>query len=235
MPTGDLPTFTDLVVSRHRPTLYHQFPRVLPDGRTIGPTQFNPVTTARFSGITAMPRRSMFYAGDSMACAMWECPPMRDLVGSIVSLSRRQLKNLSVAALAPQRELLLVDLDIKTLRKMVAGKDDVDLLEDLKQTTAHGRTHPAAAAILALAEARKVPLDGLTWRSKQHGTGSVYLLYAPPADSMDLAVVAGSEIALDDPAVGWPAIDAALAEAGMRRATADDEIGDWLAQDGKGS
>lgn len=230
MPTGDLPTFVDLVVTTHRPALFHQYPRVLPDGTEIRPTQFNPFSPARFSAIEAEPPRSMFYAGGTQACAMWECPPLRDLVGPVVPLSRRQLANLRLVELAPQRDLQLVNLDIMTLRRMVAEKADIDLIEELKQTTAHGRTHPAAAEILALAQARGVTLDGLTWRSKQHGTGAVYLLYAPPAAETDFKVVPGSTIALDDPAQGWPVIDAALAEAGMQRMTADDDDGDMLAQ-----
>jgi hypothetical protein len=230
MPTGDLPTFVDLLVTSHRPALFHQYLEVLPNGTRIAPTQFNPATAARFSGITAAPPRAMFYAGDSRACAMWECPPLRDLVGPKVALSRRQLTNRRVVELELQRDLKLVDLDIMTQRRMMSGKSDIDLLEELKQTTAHGRTHAAAAAILALAHARGVALDGLTWRSKQHGTGAVYLLYSPPANETDFNVVPGSEIALDEPAQGWPVIDAALAEAGMRRMTADDDAGDVLAQ-----
>ena len=231
MPTGDLPTFVNLEVTRARPALFHQYPCRLTDGTPIGPTDFNPISGARFSGRTAIPPRHMFYAGDSRLCAQWECPPMRDLIGPVVSLSRRQFTHQRLVELVPQRDLQLVSLDVASLRRMVASSVDLDLLEELKQTTHHARTHPAAAAILALAEHMGIALDGLTWRSKQHGTGVVYLLFTPPASSGDLLVVPGSEIALDDPTQGWPAIDEALAHARMTRATADDADGDTLAAD----
>ncbi|TDR38427.1 RES domain-containing protein [Tahibacter aquaticus] len=232
MPTGDLPTFVDLVIDELRPRVWHQYPTVLPSGATVTATQFNPASRARFSAIVASPPRAMYYAGSSREAALWESRPLRDVIGigGIVPLSRHQFRNQRLVELRSLRPLRFVDLDIKKARRMVATIADLDLLENLKQTSKHERTHATAAAILALAAARGIALDGLMWRSKQHGTDTVFLLFDPPVRSADLEVIAGTEIALDDQEQAWPAVDAALAQASLRRATADDAAGDAVAE-----
>lgn len=227
----------DLVTESCQPCLWHVYPRALDDDTLVLANGFNPRTRGRFAAGEAAPPRAMFYAGSTPECALWETPPLRDVIGrnGRVVLSTQQFGDRRLAQMRARRPLHLVDLDIKRLRSMVASAEVLDEVEELKHSSParYWLTHVVAQEILAVAAEREQQIDGLMWRSKQHGGDTVYVLYSPPASSSDLELIDGSEVELDNPRQGWPVIDAALAQAGLARVTVDGRLGDHLAEDRK--
>jgi hypothetical protein len=174
---------------------------------------FNPHSSGRFAGQSAVPPRAMYYAASTSDCALWETL-LRDVVPQVLPPHDVELPPVAEYHLARLRfrtELAIVDLRPLALRWLVGAdaalRDRLVMLTSVPKYTA---THKAAAELLA-----GLPYaTGLRWSSKQTDQDEAYVFYAPPAVSDDLEIL--ESIALDSPA-GQRLLDQALARAGMRR------------------
>lgn len=229
MPTGEAVRLKDLVVVEVAEPFWHHYSgrragldalRTIP----VGPTEFNPASGGRLAARHATPPRRMYYGSVSPSGALWETL-LRDVLGEagMAAIAREQVAHARLVRVQPTRPLHLIDLRPLAARSIAATPAVLEEIAEVRQTSHYAPTHALAAELLACADAQQIAVDGVLWVSKQDGQSLVYLLYAPPTDEGELAVIEGP-IALDDDAAGWAPIDAALALANLTRVTASDDL-----------
>lgn len=178
-----------------------------------GATAFNPASRGRYAAHQVTPARSMFYAGTSTSCALWETV-LRDIV--VVSpeqpVELPPLQGWKIARVSLTVECPILDLQAPAIRLLTGV--DIPKLERLQASTVtsnYSTTHAAAAELLA----QHGDAHGIRWHSRQIGGESVVLLYAPPAAPSTL--VSHQEYSLLSE-IGRALIDDALSPVGLRRA-----------------
>lgn len=190
------------------------------------PSAFNPNSRNRFAGHLAEPVRSMFYAGATPDCAMWETTlrnvvpeahfphpsqPQQSVHGVVVPPA----KDRGLARLRLQRDVSV--LDLRPLGARVIAGDNHRLRDRLSMLTVvpkYTETHKEAARLLA--DFPKA--DGLMWSSKQMGEDAAYVFYEPPMASTAFEVVETTSLGSRR---GVSFIDQALARAKMCRMDVD--------------
>lgn len=218
--------FNDLPRVQWHDAIAHVYRHHLSDMTPCHPLAFNPLSRGRLACLT----RAMYYAGSSANCALWECPPLRNVVGvknHTVPLLAAQFERMRLVWARPTRPCQLVDLSDAGLRALVGTLDDLEFMRELLRTDQHARTHALAQQLLDTAVNRDIPVDGFIWRSKQFPEDRVLLFFQPPMQS-DLFEVTGDPQPLDDNDLGWSLVDAALAAMGMKRLTADGVVGERI-------
>ena len=182
-------------------------------GDPYAATAFNPASPGRFAARQATPARSMYYAGTTPACALWET-----VLRNIVAVSPEQpvelppLDPLHIARVSLTVECPILDLRAPAIRWLTGA--DARKLERLQASTVtpdYSTTHALAAELLA----QYGDAHGIRWHSRQFGGESVVLLYSPPAASS--ALVSHQEYSLRSK-IGLALIDDALSPVGLRRA-----------------
>jgi hypothetical protein len=194
--------------------LHQRYWHVYPD--TYGPLSPNPASQARF----ALPEsHAMFYVADSLAGVLWETV-LRDVepdANGHVDIARGKLRDLRAVPLRLHRDdLPVLELGQPGLRRLFPpGSPEAGAVAQLLHTPDHALTHPEARALSDALQAYGVPsMPMLSWPSRQLSTSTVYLAYAPPMEP-DWWSVDDEPLALDDPRIGLPHLQAELARYGF--------------------
>ena len=181
-----------------------------------GPTAANPRSEARLALVGT---HDMLYAGDSLACALWETL-LRNAEfgkGRKVIFDLDVLKGWSATKIALQRnDVLLLELGNPGLRALFPNNDSVEAVavSHLLTTPKHKQTHQAAKRLRKELRAVGVSeMPALSWPSRQISTETVYLFYAPPMVE-DWWVQASTPQALDTQ-LGYALIEAEFAARGF--------------------
>jgi hypothetical protein len=176
------------------------------------PCSFNPHARGRFAAHRAAPPRSMFYAGDTADCALWETI-LRDIVPDPRSPAVQipSVEGYHLARLSRKEPVKLLDLGRFGARR-IAGKDSTwrNRLILLTTVPRYPATHDEAASLLA----RYPETQGLRWPSKQADHDTAFVFYDPPVSDSDFGCL--KTTALDTPE-GLALIDHALAQAHLTR------------------
>lgn len=148
-----------------------------------GPTDANANSRARLA-LTGT--HGMLYAGDSLACALWETLLRNAAFGKdrkvIFDLDALQGWHATKIALQCD-DVLLLELGNPGLRGLFPDGDSVEAVAvaHLLGTPSHGLTHKPARLLFDELTAAGLPeMPVLSWPSRQISTETVYLFYAPP-------------------------------------------------------
>jgi len=161
------------------------------------------------------PERSMFYGGDSSACALWEAV-LRNLViedHQPQHVDPALVEGRWIAQLRVTQDVPILDLRAPHFRHLSADPARHAEWQRLCVVSErdYAQTHAAAKELLAVAP----QAAGLCWHSRQLAAQTAYVLYSPPLDP-NTAFDVISSIALDQPE-GWRLIDEALKIVGVER------------------
>jgi hypothetical protein len=171
------------------------------------PRAFNPGSRNRFA-LVPPPDQTMFYAGDSSACALWEAV-LRNLVVDDKQpqhVDPALVEGRSIAQLKLLKEIPILDLRAPHFRHLSANPARHSEWQRLCVVPErdYGQTHTAARELLTAAPRAA----GLSWHSRQITAQTAYVFYSPPlTPPAEFDVV--DVIVLDQPA-GWALIDQAL-------------------------
>lgn len=188
--------------------LWHVYPS------TYDPRAFNPKSRNRFA-VPEPSGRSMFYAGDSSACALWEAV-LRNLVVKAHQpqhIDPALLEGRSIARLKLAQEISILDLRAPHFRHLSTSPARHSEWQRLCVVPErdYSETHAAARELLAAAPRAA----GLCWHSRQLASQTAYVLYAPPLaptvvfDALDVIEINQPE--------GWELVDEALEIMGVER------------------
>jgi hypothetical protein len=178
------------------------------------PHAFNPNSRNRFA-LPPPPDRSMFYGGDSSACALWEAV-LRNLViedHQPQHVDPALVEGRSIAQLRLIQDVPILDLRAPHFRHI--SSDPARHAEWQRLCVVperdYAQTHAVARELLNAAPRAA----GLCWHSRQLAAQTAYVLYSPPLDP-HVAFDVISSIALDQ-TEGWTLIDQALKIVGVER------------------
>ncbi|WP_372364211.1 RES domain-containing protein (plasmid) [Xanthomonas sp. NCPPB 3583] len=181
----------------------------------------NPFSKARMALVGT---HKMFYAADSAAGALWETVLRGVAVGANLQahVLPMHLHGFDIVQIQAQRpDLPLLALGQPGLRALYHDPDSAaaQAVATLLHQPDHSVTHPEAVKLHSELQAVGiVDMPVLSWPSRMHHPSTAYLAYDEPMDSSWWQVV-GPVISLDDPAIGYPLVAAALASSGFTWAT----------------
>ncbi len=153
-------------------------------GASYGSTEFNASAkgNARFSPIENAKGKIIptLYGGSTFDCAAMETV-FRDIpyAPGFKTFDKDKLKDKSVSVISPARDLNLVDLSGKALRKL--GISRLQLIDS--DAADYPNTRPWAAAL----HAQCPKADGLVWVSRQDDEARAMILFGDRMDKGDLA------------------------------------------------
>lgn len=191
-----------------------------------GPLTAHPHPDARMALVQDEPPgthgRGGIYLASTPAGVFWEVV-LRDRMPAtdgLITLPPGDLVGRSIVKVRLKLTINRVDLTLPARRKLFDSVDAFEasagLWQLVLQSSTHGPSHAAAAALEQIASSAGATLAGCTWLSKQDQGAQVHLLYEPPYRASQWEVV-DDPIALDG-AKGKTMLSEALAKVGMRLA-----------------
>ena len=182
------------------------------------PRAFNPSSRNRFA-LLPPPDHSMFYAGDSSSCALWEAV-LRNLIvenHQPQHIDAASVTGRSIAQLRLLQDVPILDFRAPHFRNLSASPEQHTEWQRLciAPERNYSETHAAARELVAAAPRAA----GLAWHSRQITAQTAYVLYSPPlTPPVEFEII--ETLVLDEPE-GWALIDQALMIVGVERLGAE--------------